>query len=1092
MKKIFILNIILILSTQLFGADRVIKGKVLSSVDNEELIGVSVFVPKDELKRINDKRNSLGASTDFTGNFTLTIPETAKKITLTYVGFNPTTIEIGADNFYTIELEPSDISLQEVVVTGYQTIEKRKMTAAISKIDISEEKIGSVRSIDQALSGQIAGLAVTTTSGALSAPPKIRIRGTASLNGTQDPLWVLDGLPLEGTDIPKMENLKDIDNIESTTIAGLNPADIESITVLKDAAATAIYGARAANGVIIISTKKGKKGKPSIHFSTRQTFVPTVSIERLNLLNSQEKVDLELSLLQSGFTYRENKGAVARILNKYELMDTYKSEGWNALSTEAQNDILNLKEISTDWNDILFRSTYNQDYNLSVAGGGDYATYYTSVGFYTEKGNVKGVSANRFNILSKVNFNLGNSTKLGVSIYANQRDNQSYLTDYDGFTNPVYYSRRANSYQLVYDDHGNYIYDTDIQGRGDSDLQFNIFEERNNTSNTNKVHSLSTIFDAEVRFSEQIKLISQLGLQTDRTSIERMATHDSYSMRKDKERAMRTYADGVKRSFLPVGGKHIQNENRLSQVTGKLMGEYRNQFGSGSEFETMLGSEIRKTWLQTLFSTGYGFNPQTLTTKPVLFPKEEDARYFPLHTKTFTENAFVSAFSTVSYTYKHRYTLGGSIRFDGSDIFGVDKRYRYLPLYSVSGLWRISNEKFMKNIKFIDNAVIRSSYGLQGNIDKNTSPFVIGYYQTTEILPGTSEDKIVISSPPNKKLRWEKTQTFNAGLDLSLFKQSIDLSIDYYYRLGTDLIGMQMLPLETGFSSTMINWASMKNEGVELSLTTRNIHTPSFMWHTNFNVGYNDNKVLKESIPTNQTVPSREGYSVGAIFAYKSAGLDDEGYLLFMGKNGEKQNAKDFFNLERVGAGTRTNLSAKEQRKLYSYIGSSEPLVSGGVTNTFTIKRFEISVNCIFNLGFYVRTTPSYSLTEFDRGMNTNKDILSRWTTENPNTTFPALITSAKRIEEYNWIGDFNINALMDNWVKRGDYMRVQSIRTAYRLPENWMRAIQFQAGTVALEARNLFVVAKDYTNFLDPETMGNPFAQPIPKSFVLSINLSL
>lgn len=1092
MKRFLFLNIIVLFSLQLFGADRVIRGKVTSATDQEELIGVSVFVPKEELNRVNSDKVSLGTSTNFTGEFTLTIPASIKKISFRYVGFNTATIELTSEDFYSVELESSDISLQEVVVTGYQTIEKRKMTASISKIDISEEKIGSVRSIDQALSGQIAGLAVTTSSGALSAPPKIRIRGTSSLNGTQDPLWVLDGLPLEGTDIPKMEDLKDIDNINSTSIAGLNPADIESITVLKDAAATAIYGARAANGVIIISTKKGKKGKPVINFSTRQTFVPTVDINRLNLMNSQEKVDLELSLLQSDFTYRANKGAVARILNGLGEMGTFKSGGWNAISTQAQNDILNLKQLSTDWNNILFQNAYNQDYNISVAGGGENATYYTSVGYYNEKGNVAGVGANRFNILSKINFNLGKSTKLGVSLYANQRNNKSFLADYDGFTNPVYYSRRANSYQQVYDDSGNYVYDTDIQGRGDSDLQFNIFEEQNNTSNTNKVNSLSAIFDAEIRFTEQLKLISQLGLQTDQTSIERIAENNSYAMRKDKERALRTYPDGTKKSFLPVGGKHTQNENKLSQITGKLMGEYRNQFGSGSEFEAMLGTEIRRTWFQTLFSAGYGFEPQTLTTKPVIFPKEEDARYFPLHTKTFTENAFVSAFSTVSYTYKHKYTLGGSIRFDGSDIFGVDKRYRYLPLYSVSGLWRISNEEFMKDLHFINNAVIRSSYGLQGNIDKNTSPFVVGYYQTSEILPGTPENKIVISSPPNKKLRWEKTQTFNAGLDVSLFKQSIDFSIDYYYRLGTDLIGMQMLPLETGFSSTMINWASMKNEGVEFSLTTRNIHTPTFMWHTNLNIGYNNNKVLKESIPGNQTTPSREGYSVGAIFAYKSAGLDNEGYPLFTGKDGQAQTAKDFFQLERVGAGTRTNLSAEAQRNLYTYIGSSDPLISGGLINTFTIKRFEISVNAIFNLGFYVRTAPSYSLTEFDRGMNANRDILNRWTPENKASSFPTLITNGKRIEEFNWFDDFNINASMDNWVKRGDFMRIQSIRTSYRLPESWMNQIFLKSGTIALEARNLFVIAKDYTNFLDPETMGNPFAQPIPKSFVFSISLSL
>lgn len=1091
-KHLFFICLLLFFVANAYAGDRLIRGKVISGVSKEELIGVSISVPTEELNNVGVNKTSLGVVTNAKGEFMLKIPDAVKKLRLSYIGYKTTFLTLTSSDYYDVTLESAEIELKTVVVTGYQTIEKRKMTAAISKIDISDEKIGAVRSIDNALAGQIAGLTVTTPSGALNAPPKLRIRGTASLNGTQDPLWVLDGLPLEGTDIPKMEDLKDIDNIQSTSVAGLNPADIESITVLKDAAATAIYGARAANGVIVITTKNGKKGKAVINFSTRLSYTPTVNISRLNLMNSEEKVGLEMDLLRSGYTYRENKGAVSRLLNSQNQLATFKTGGWEALPASTQADILKLKQTATDWNKILFQNSFNQEYNLSLSGGNDNATYYTSVGYYKEKGNVEGVNADRFNMLLKTNYILSKKLKLGASVFTNQRNNSSYLTDYDGFTNPVYYSRRANNYQQVYDANGNYVYDTDIQGKGDSNLLFNIFEEKTNTSNKNRVNSLSTIFDAEFRWNEHFKITGQLGLQSDKTSTEKIAQNESYAMRKDKERAMRTYPDGTKKTFLPEGGKHIQYENSLSQANGKAMGEYRNQFNNGSEFEAMVGSEIRKTWLQTIFSAGYGFDKQTLTTKPVIFPKEEDARYFPLHIKTYTENAFVSAFSTISYTYNHRYTIGGSIRFDGSDIFGVDRRYKYLPLYSVSGLWRISKEEFMKSFTSVDNLVVRLSYGLQGNIDKNTSPFVMGYYQTTEILPGVSENKIVISSPPNSKLRWEKTQSYNTGLDLSMFDQRLNLTLDFYYRKGTDLIGMQMLPLETGFASTSVNWASMENKGVEISLTSRNISGKNFTWYTNFNAGYNKNKVLRENIPNNQTTPGREGYSIGAIFAYKSAGLDNEGYPLFAGKDGQKYTAKEYFKLERAGANTRTSLSANEQRELYTYIGSSEPLISGGITNTFSYKRFELGINCIFNLGFYVRTAPSYSLTEFDRGMNANRDILNRWTPENRNTTFPALITNAKRVEEYNWFSDFNLNAMMDNWVKRGDYMRVQSIRTSYRLPEKFMKMIYAKSGTIALEARNLFVLAKDYTNFLDPETMGNPFAQPISKSIIFSLNVNL
>ena len=362
--------------------------------------------------------------------------------------------------------------MDEVVVTGYQNIERRKLTASVSTVGISEEKVGTIKNIDQALAGQVAGLSTMASSGAPGAPVKIRIRGTASMNGTQDPLWVLDGIPLEGTDVPAMEELKDIDNIYQTSIAGINPADIENITVLKDAAATAIYGARAANGVIVITTKKGKQGKPQINLSAKLTVNPRLSIDRLNLLNSDEKVDLELDLLSSNYTYRENKGSVAQILSNLGETAAYKAGGWSALSPEAQNQINNLRTINTDWNDALFRTVLNQEYYLSLSGGTDKVNYYTSVGWYDEQGNVRGVENNRFNMTLKTDYRINKFLKLGASVYANQRKQDTYLTDYNSFTNPIYYSRIANPYQLIYDENGNYVSKMFIREASDNFLTF--------------------------------------------------------------------------------------------------------------------------------------------------------------------------------------------------------------------------------------------------------------------------------------------------------------------------------------------------------------------------------------------------------------------------------------------------------------------------------------------------------------------------------------------------------------------------------------------------------------------------------------------
>ena len=348
MKKSLLLTLLLLVHVcAAWAADKVITGNVIADDDKQPLIGVSVYVSADDLKKAGSSLMSLGVVTDIDGNFSITVPSGVKKLQLSYIGYTTQQIELkSGQTHYNVALQPSSTMLNDVVVTGYQTVERRKLTAAVAKIDISEGRIGTVKSIDQALSGQIAGLSAVSTSGAPGSPVKIRIRGTSSLNGTQDPLWVLDGIPLEGTDVPQSNVLNDVSNIQQSSIAGLNPADIENITVLKDAAATAIYGARAANGVIVITTKKGKVGKPVINFSSKFTYMPTLSTNRLNMLNSQEKVDLELELLRSNFAYGDNKGGVSKIISGYGLTDAYKKGGWSALTPEAQTDISRMHQIA--------------------------------------------------------------------------------------------------------------------------------------------------------------------------------------------------------------------------------------------------------------------------------------------------------------------------------------------------------------------------------------------------------------------------------------------------------------------------------------------------------------------------------------------------------------------------------------------------------------------------------------------------------------------------------------------------------------------------------------------------------------------------
>lgn len=1082
MKRLLTYLLLLICCQQLAAQERTITGKILDgSLPDEPLIGATIAIGDGKLQN--------GTVTDYNGEFTLKVPQDTKVLTVRYLGYENGKITLvdGTDH-YVVTLKSASHSISEVVVTGYQKIDRRKLTASVSQLNISDESVGAIKNIDQALGGQIAGLSTLPSTGAPGAPVKIRIRGTASINGTQEPLWVLDGIPLEGTDIPNIDNLNDINDIYQTSIAGLNPTDIDNITVLKDAAATAIYGARAANGVIVITTKRGKESRPIVNFNTRLTFSPKVDINRLNLLNASEKVDLELALLASNYEYRQHKGGVANILDKLNEFNAYRAGGWNALSATAQQQINDLRSINTDWNDILFRNVFNQEYNASVSGGSDRASYYASAGYYDEQGIVKGVENNRYNFTLKGTFKINKKLTLGASIFANQRKQASFLTDTGGFTNPVYYSREANPYFQPFKADGSYNYDTNVQGRESNAPDFNIFEERANTSKRRRDYSIMSIIDAEYKINSDLKLTSQFGYQFDNYNLCRYQGGDSYAMRKEKEYATYMTSSGVQQTIFPEGGANKTTDSYRRQWLWKAMAEYNHRFAKYHDVELMLGTEVRHNITQSTSSNAYGYDARTLTTKPVVFPSQSIAERYPLHQETRLENAYVSWYATGSYTYHYRYTLGASVRFDGSDVFGVAKKYRYLPLYSVSALWRVSEEKWMQPLTWISDLRLRASYGLQGNIDKSTSPYLIGTIDKASIL-GKNETMIAAETAPNPNLKWEKTSNVNLGLEAAFLDSRIHFSVDYYHRKSSDLIGIRMLPLETGFASTTINWASMKNDGWELSLSTRNIVTRDFHWTTNLNLGFNTNKIINESVAQNSTYPSRQGYPVGALFAYKTAGLDSEGYPLFLAADGSKVSAADFFKLNRYGA---SQLTAEQQRAQYTYMGSTDPKCSGGLINNFEYRNWQLGVNFMFNLGMKVRVQPSYSPTYFDRGLNTNRDILSRWTATNTGGTFAALMVSTPaRLAEYTRYAEYNTYSMLDIWVRNSSYARMQSLRLGYKLPKKWLAKFGISSASLSLEGRNLLVIASNYNNYLDPETMGNPFAQPVAKSYIFGLNVN-
>ena len=536
---------------------------------------------------------TIGTSTDAEGKYTLDAPVDGT-LAVSSIGYSEQKVAINGKTLVNVVLAEAAHALDDVIVTAYGEAKREAFTGSAVQVKAEDiVKSQHTNAID-ALNGKVPGLQLVNATGQPGSTSTIVIRGISSIEAGTSPLIIIDGMSFAGS------------------INDINPADIESMSVLKDASSTSIYGARAANGVIVITTKRGKEGRPIVNFSTKLTYNPSANIDRLNLLNANEKVDLELDLLNSPYDYRQHKGGVANILDELGEYQAYKDNGWNGLSDNAKQRINKLRTINTDWNDVLFRDVFNQEYNVSMSGGSDRAHYYASAGYYQEQGTVKGVENDRFNMTLKTDFKINKLLKVGASIFSNQRNQKSYMTDAAGFTNPVYYSRMANPYFEPYDAEGNYIYDTNVQGRESEVPDFNVFEERKNTSKNRKDRSLMAIFDAELKFNNNLKLTTQYGLQHDNYTLKRYAGHNSYAMRKEKEYAT-FIIDGVKKSIFPDGGMNKQTESNTDQWTWKAMLEWNNRFNDIHDVELMGGTELRHTETELLTSAAYGYDNRTLT-----------------------------------------------------------------------------------------------------------------------------------------------------------------------------------------------------------------------------------------------------------------------------------------------------------------------------------------------------------------------------------------------------------------------------------------------------------------------------------------------
>ena len=1036
------------------------------------------------------KGSTIGVSTDGNGKFRLEVASADSLVLVfSFVGMETKEVAYWGETELNVVMKEKDAKLDEVVVTGYQQIEKRQLTSAVSSVKTEDLNMIGATSIEQMLQGQLAGLSVINISAAPGAAPKIRVRGTATITGNADPLWVLDGVMLENSvPISVAElNSPDVMNMFNSAIGGINPSDIESITVLKDASATAIYGTRAANGVIVVTTKKGKRdGGFNISYQHTSSVSLRPSYDDFDLLNSQERVELTQQCYDDGLR-------VSGVVGMENLMQQY---GLGNLSLEEyKQKVRELETRNTDWFKILFRNAYTQTHNLSISGGTEKMDYYVSMSYNGEQGADKISEYKNYGGLAKMNAELFKGVRLGTTLQVGRRDRESYHTSID----PFMYAVRTSRTIPLYDENGDYFfYKKSVGGY----YLFNILFEQENTKRESTQTDLKGIVNLTVNLYKGLKYNGLFSYSSSHSaSIDYAKEQSAYVAN------LRGYDFGnpteeeLAETPLPFGG--VYNETDYEQRTSLIRNglEYKGHIGDDLSIDGMLGQEFRTTKYRGLTTQNYGYMHDwgNIFYEPSL--GESTGHLFRnMVIRNVPERSYISYYGVLSAMYKDRYVINGNIRFDGSNLFGSNPKYRYLPLWSVSAKWIVSNENFLAGVSMLNDLAIRASYGLRGNIVEDSSPQIIA----SALPPNKFNDllEMKIDQAPNPDLKWETTSSLNVGLELSMLNNRLSVDVDYYRDASRDLIASKDVSAVTGFLNKYVNYANVKNQGVDIAVSGYIIRSKQVSWMSSLNLGYVKNKVTKSNItPQAQNLVKSVytpgevylGKPVNGMFSYRFAELDADGMPLFYDQDNNKLNAGDtelptavFSNIENL-----------------KYEGTRDPILTGGFNNVIKYKEFTLSFLFSFGLKNVIRL-PEYAYNSSPSDdQNANRRIMERWRKPGDEATkvIPCLsggsgyFTTADGT--YYTTGLFNQSQVT---VVPGDYLRLRNVMLEYRLPRQLVQKIVIGGCSLGgislkLQAQNLFVLADRRLKGYDPETINYTTtaygSQPLPTSFTLGLNVN-
>lgn len=966
---------------------------------------------------------------------------------VTFIGMKAQEVAVGSKNRIDVILMPDIELLEDVVVTGYQTLSKERVTGSFATVTSDELNNTLTSDFASRLEGKVAGVKVDKG--------EIIIRGQGTLLSNTDPLIVVDGFPIEGG------------------IATINPDDIQNVTVLKDAAAASIWGTRAGNGVIVITTKKGVNNKTKLDVSYTFSISNKNNYSDLHLINSEQSIDFDMDLIKNYYWTPSDvfwHGSVNKVQEAYYNADMelggYADYNDVINTASFKSEIERLKKLDAykQISKYLFRNPINNRANISLLGGNEKSDYFLSALFEHNRENEVRSANSDVKLNFKYNYHLLKNLTLSTNIAI------SYSEGHDNSIDQWYLANEYPYHTLV-DESGSRIqYYMIDPWEGKIREEMGYLPYTTNLLDVSDANNYSaTSFSTRVQAMLNYQLLDCLSLNT-RFQYERgiKKTSDLFEVSHPTMRGIinaytTVNSDGTLTNNFPVGAEYDNTNMDIEAWTWRNQIEFNKNINDDEhQISALAGHEVRLYRTKGISCTQYGFDPISLT----YVPMEESVlnrgdlptwmSYYPYSLENFnkyaeSENRDLSLYANASYTYKKRYSATISGRMDQSNIYGNDSKYRYNIIWSAGLSWKISDESFM-TASWVDNLQLRLTYGLGGNVNKNFYPVLMG---SNYVDYWTGVHYIYLTNPANKRLRWETSRTLNVGLDYSLLKNRVSGSVDFYNKEGIDLLGRVALDPTNGFTEATMNFASVLNRGVEVTVNVIPVMTKDFSWSIGGNVTYNKNVVTKVddggSSANNYIYPSPrygisiEGKPINRLYAYEYAGLNSNGEPMVM-DGGEYVYWGDF-------SGDAASLK---------YMGTTVAPWYGGLNTSLRYKNFTLSAFATFEAGHVFRKPTSQMI----YSMGATTDVIDRWRTQGDEqvTNVPGLIDYYTQYSMMPYYRFADINVLDASWIQ------LKEISFNYSFSKHLIGR-QISDLNIGIQLRNICQWNKNDDN-IDPKTI--------------------